>query len=53
MVLPSGGGSDRAWSGRSVAAEETFPDGDGEAASLDSLSPVIGADLKLVSGQLS
>jgi hypothetical protein len=42
MVLPRGGGSDRDWSGRSVAAEDTFPDGDAEASSPDSLSPVIG-----------
>jgi hypothetical protein len=37
-----GGGNDRDRSGRSVAAEDTFPDGDAEAASPDSLSPVIG-----------
>jgi hypothetical protein len=43
MVLSSGGGNDRGWSGRSVAAKDIFPDGDAEAASLDSLSPVIGA----------
>jgi hypothetical protein len=42
MVLPSGGGNDRDWSGHSAAAEDTFPDGDAEAASLESLSPVIG-----------
>ena len=54
MVLPSGGGDDRDWSGYSLAAEDTFPDGDAEAASLDSLSPDIGGlALKLMSGQLS
>ena len=42
MMVLSGGDNDLDESGRSVAAEDTFPDGEAEAASLDSLSSVIG-----------